>query len=124
MVYMSFKMFCIQVQEIWRRAIMLVNFTNVKKPSAEFSLPRDHVDFEKVYRDQHPSRGRLVQEMMARECTIVTPEEIIKDTDMKCEIVSATQLKKSEHRRKGVKHILTPTWSSRGCTIEMLLKEQ
>jgi len=94
----------------------VLNFSNVKKPIAEFSLPKDHVDFEKLYRDQH--QGRLMQKVM--EFTIVALHEIFKDTDVKCEMVTA----KSEHRRKGAKHILNPTRSSRCCTlmIEMLLK--
>jgi len=70
MIYMFSEMFHVQVQELCRYATMLtylLNFTNLKKPSAEFSVPKDHVDFAKLCRDQH--RGRLVQKVM--EITIV-----------------------------------------------------
>jgi len=43
---------------------------------------------------------------------------MIKDTVMKCEMVTAMHLKGFEHRKKEEKHILTPTRSaSRGCTV-------
>ena len=56
------------------------------------------------------------------EFTIAVLEEMIKDTDMKCEMVTATHMKTSEHRRKVAKHIFIPTRSSQGYTIQMLLK--
>jgi len=64
MIYMSFETFYVQVQELWRHAIMLMyllNCTHVKEPSAEFLVPKDHVDFEQLCRDKR--RERLMQQV-------------------------------------------------------------